>query len=281
MKRRIIVSLILVLFFLSGCNNKNTDNKGKIETELDYISTKIFDLANVLNNISLESYELVPRKIEISEDNGGSSSSESEGSSGSSQGGEESEIISSTEMKSSSILDKDMEDSDIKWDEIKTKLELINNSWAIISLDLKEEKVADKDILAFNALLNKTIISVNNENKEETLENISNLYSYIPGFMVDIQGKNYNIIMKKTKNELLKAYVDVSKEKWESVYNYVNNAQNHFNTMLDNREEIKNKEFKITKIQNLIQILKESVEAKDTKVFLLHYKLLIENMNTM
>lgn len=281
MKRRIIVSLILVLFFLSGCNNKNTDNKGKIETELDYISTKIFDLANVLNNISLESYELVPRKIEISEDNGGSSSSESEGSSGSSQGGEESEIISSTEMKSSSILDKDMEDSDIKWDEIKTKLELINNSWAIISLDLKEEKVADKDILAFNALLNKTIISVNNENKEETLENISNLYSYIPGFMVDIQGKNYNIIMKKTKNELLKAYVDVAKEKWESVYNYVNNAQNHFNTMLDNREEIKNKEFKITKIQNLIQILKESVEAKDTKVFLLHYKLLIENMNTM
>jgi len=281
LKRRIIVSLILVLFFLSGCNNKNTDNKGKIETELDYISTKIFDLANVLNNISLESYELVPRKIEISEDNGGSSSSESEGSSGSSQGGEESEIISSTEMKSSSILDKDMEDSDIKWDEIKTKLELINNSWAIISLDLKEEKVADKDILAFNALLNKTIISVNNENKEETLENISNLYSYIPGFMVDIQGKNYNIIMKKTKNELLKAYVDVAKEKWESVYNYVNNAQNHFNTMLDNREEIKNKEFKITKIQNLIQILKESVEAKDTKVFLLHYKLLIENMNTM
>lgn len=281
MKKNVLIFLIIILLSLTGCGQKKNNSKEKIEKELEYMSTQIFDLGNALNNITLDNYELVPKKIEISQENNGSDSSKSEGSSGSSQGGEKSEVIASTEMKNSSILGEDIQNPKIEWDKIKTEIELVNNTWTIVSLDLKNEKIADKDILEFNEILNKAIISIKNENKEETLENISKLYGYIPGFMSDIEGNNYNIIVKKTKNELLKAYTDVSKNNWDFVYNYINNAENFFNDIFAEEEEIKNKEFKIKKVQNLIQILKESVETKDIEVFLIHYKLLIENINTM
>jgi len=282
LKKRVLIFFTIVLVSLTGCSHKHSDNnKEKIATELDYMSTKIFDLANKLNDITLDNYELVPKKIEISEESQGSNSSESEGSSGSSQGGEKSEIIASTEMKNSSVLEKDIENPETEWDKIKTEIELVNSTWTIVSLDLKNEKIADKDIIEFNDILNKTIISIKEENKEEALENISNLYGYIPGFMSDIQGENDNVVVKKTKNELLKAYTNVSKNNWEPVYTHVNNAENYFNSLLNNKEEIKNKEFKIAKIQNLIQILKESIKEKNVEVFMLHYKLLIENMNTL
>lgn len=281
MKKNVLIFLIVILLSLTGCGQKKNNSKEKIATELEYMSTQIFDLANALNNITLDNYEIVPKKIEINQENNGSDSSKSEGSSGSSQGGEKSEVISSTEMKNSSILEKDIQNAEIEWDKIKTEIELVNNTWTIVSLDLKNKKIADKDILEFNEILNKAIISIKNENKEATLENISKLYEYIPGFMSDIEGNNYNIIVKKTKNELLKAYTDVSKNNWDFVYNYINNAENYFNDIFDEAEEIKNKEFKIKKVQNLIQILKESIETKDIAVFLIHYKLLIENINTM
>lgn len=86
MKKNILIFLAVILVSLAGCGQKKTNNKEKLATELDYISTKIFDLANELNDMSLDNYELVPKKIEISEENQGSNSSKSEGSSGSSQG---------------------------------------------------------------------------------------------------------------------------------------------------------------------------------------------------
>lgn len=280
--------MVMALVALSGCSNKNSneDNNEKIASELEYISSKIFDLSNKLNNISSENYELVPKEIELSseKENSGSSGEKGESSSEtsgeeSSKKGEEAETVTSTKMKTKNSLDTNNNDSEIDWQSIKTEIELINNIWSVINIDLAKEKVADNDIQEFNAKLNQTIISIKNEDKNTSLENISNLYSFIPTFMNYISINNSDRIVTSTKAELLKAYTAVSLKNWESVSTHVANAKNMFISILDENEEIKNNEFKIDKVRTLIQNLESSVKLEDEQLFLVHYKILIEQID--
>ena len=181
MKKIIYVLLIVLIFLLTGCSNKsNNDNQEKLISELDYFSTKIFDLSSEINNISLEEYTLIPKEIEINEESDSSSSSGSENSSNISQGGQESETITSTNMQDNSILNSNEE---IDWDKIKSDVEIINDNWINVSIDLKDNNVADNKITEFDKTLNKMIIAIKDENKEDTLKNVSELYSYIPAFI--------------------------------------------------------------------------------------------------
>ena len=63
------------------------------------------------------------------------------------------------EMKNTTILD--ISEDEIDWENIKMEIEIINNIWSVISIDLKNEKVADNEIEDFNNSLNQTIISIN------------------------------------------------------------------------------------------------------------------------
>ena len=49
--------------------------------------------------------------------------------------------------------------------------------------------------------------------------------------------------------------------------------------ILNNKEEIEGKEYKFDKIRMIIQKLEESIELEDSQLFLLQYKLLIEQLN--
>ena len=279
MKKIIYVLLIVLIFLLTGCSNKsNNDNQEKLISELDYFSTKIFDLSSEINNISLEEYTLIPKEIEINEESDSSSSSGSENSSNISQGGQESETITSTNMQDNSILNSNEE---IDWDKIKSDVEIINDNWINVSIDLKDNNVADNKITEFDKTLNKMIIAIKDENKEDTLKNVSELYSYIPAFMENISGAEYNKIIKETKSELLKAYVDVSNNNWTSVENYITIADNRFNDIWTDKQKIKGKEYKIEKVQLIIQKLSNSVKEQEQQLFFLDYKSLLENINTL
>lgn len=282
MKKKLCIFFIVALFILSGCNNKE-DNKSreKIEAELEYIDTKIFNLADKLNNVSLKKYEITSKETEMKKEENSEDEKESKESSEDSGKGEEDKNATTMEIEKTTILDGEINESEIDWQNMKTEIEIINNIWSVVSIDLRNEKVADNDIEEFNNILNQTMISIKNEDRKMSLQNISDLYAFIPNFMNYISIDNHKKTVKATKSELLKAYTVASLNEWEQVSTHVINAQNTFFTMSDNKESLENKEFKINKIERLIKNLDNSSKLKDLQVFLLHYKTLIENIDTI
>lgn len=284
MNKKLCVFLLIALFVLTGCKNKDSknNNQEKIEAELEYIDTKIFSLSDKLNNLYSKNYELISKKIEIKKED---ENSNSEGSEEGKNGGEESsnkeEETSSMEMDKTSILDSKNDESEIDWKDIKIEIEGINSLWSIISIDLKSEKVADNDIEEFNSALNETMLSIKDENKAETLKNVTKLYSFIPTFMNYISKKDYKTEIKKVKVELLRAYTEASLDNWDSVPMYITNAQNAFFNMQKDTKDIEEQRFKIDKVERLIQNLDNSSKVKELQVFLVHYKTVIENINTI
>ena len=290
LKSKICVLIIFICIFLTGCNNKvsNENNKEKLAIEIKYISSEIFDISNELNNISFENHELIPKEVEITT---GENKSESSSGQESSSGGEsnspessgdqgtenQSNKVTSTEMKETNSLNENT--TEIDWQTIKTKIESINSIWSVISVDLSKEKVADNDLQNFNNLLNQSIISIKNEDKILSLENISNLYSYISTFMNYASLQNKDKVILETKAEILQAYTFVLKDDWENVSKHIINANNSFANILNNKEEIEGQEYKFDKISMIIQKLEESMELEDSQLFLLQYKLLIEQLN--
>lgn len=292
--------LVICLFFLVGCsdNTSDTQSKEKLTSEIKYFSSHIAKLLNDLNNISLQNYELTSRKVNIDSSSNNSSSSEGSSSSGSSSnsGGQsqsgsgqgssqnndqsaESQSITVTDMQANSVLKTNTDD--INWDLVKTEIEQINTSWSVVMLDLQNANVSNTDIMAFSNLLDKTIISIKNEDKNTSLTNLTALYSYIPKFLNSVSMDKSLQNIETTKYNIFIAYTAVSQDDWNTANTNIANAESTFLSVLNDTDYSKNREFKINKTYVLLKDIQNSIVNKDKELFFLKYKNLMESLNTL
>lgn len=89
--KKVLLIIISIVFLLVGCGNKNENNseQEKVSSEIEYFSSQIAILLNNLNNISLDNYELVSEKINLSK----SETESKQSNSGNSQGEEKSRSV--------------------------------------------------------------------------------------------------------------------------------------------------------------------------------------------
>ena len=164
------------------------DTKDKVIEEIKYLDSKIIDMLNELNNIKLENYSVSSKQITTNikslqetgtdsegENTQGQGENSSQNSNGEKQSGKEKITVS--EMKKDFVITSDYED--VNWNEIKSSIELINDTWGVIAIDLYSLKVNNEDIIGFGNELNNTIISLENNSKEDTLKNLSKMYDYM------------------------------------------------------------------------------------------------------
>lgn len=291
-----VILILICLFLLVGCSNNSSEidkEKEKIDTEIEFFSSKIASLLNNLNNITLDNYELISQKIDMKDSStdsssSGQSQSSSQGtdsksseqsSQGESEGGDQGKSVTITEIQNSLILKTDNEDID--WDLIKSEIELLNTSWTIAMLDLSNSNVSNDDIIGFSNLLNQTIISVKNEDKPGTLNNLSNLYSYIPKFLVATSSEKYKQNIENTRYYVLTSYALVSLGDWNTAATNLANAENSFLSVLNDTEYTKNKEFKVNKTYMLLKELQNSITTNDKQLYFMKYKNLMESLNTL
>ena len=110
-----------------------------------------------------------------------SSSSSGQGSSSSSESsGDTQQNNTKYELNMSGILNQSNE---INWDEVKNEVENLYASIPTITMDLYKINLNQDDILAFNKEFDNLVLSIKDENKEETLKQLSKLYDYIPKFV--------------------------------------------------------------------------------------------------
>lgn len=289
-----VILCIISIFILTGCSNdaSTEDTKQKVAQELDYLDTKIISIINQLNNISLQNYEVTSKEVTLGQDESGSgdSSKTGEGSQSSEQkessnsqeqssGESQKSNITTTQMESNTILESDQ--NNIDWKTIKTEIEEISSTWGVILLDLSSLNVNNDDILGFSRTLDNSVLSIETENKIDTLKNLSSLYSYLPKYEQSISYSTSNQNVKQVKSNLLNAYSFVDQENWVEVGTNINECAKNFQNILNDVNFVKDNEYKVNKTYILLNELQNSLEYKDKKLFYIKYKNLLESINTL
>ena len=287
-----LISLIFIVFLLTGCSDsKDDDLKTKVVSELDYIDTITIGMLNKLNNISFENYSIISSQVQLSseeekaktgEESSQSSNKESGGqgsgdeanggsSSGNSQaGGDSKNTINSTNMVADTELNKNRDDID--WTEMKKEIEQLDESWAIIVLDLYTLNVKNDTILSFSDKINVAMVAVKSEDKEKTLTALADLYSSIPEFLTQIDADKNMQKIRQTQSYVIDAYVLASDMNNTEIDKNITQAITVYSEVMSDIDYTKDKTEKTNKVYVLLNELANSLTEKDSDVFYIKYK---------
>lgn len=307
----LIIFLILVISFVTyRVISANTDNnknkiKEKAESEERYLDENLIKIFNQMNNIQFENYKISISKVNTSntetsqsnqkneesgkgskETSGGKESEMSEDSKGekaNSQSSTESESDSSDMQKTYKLQEQGIliQSEDIDWTTIKTEIENIYLSLPTITLDLYQTNIKDQDILDFNTEYDKLTKIVQEQNKTETLKQLVKLYEIYVKFVEGTTDKQKEIILAKTKLNILKAYSQLDNGNWEEISNNIKSASDEYSKLMTTTNLKEEKQYTTNKIYIMINELKNATDIKDSKIFLIKYRNTLEEIRNM
>ena len=290
----IIIAVVLGVFLYTSVSKENTvSSEEKSLSEIEYLEKKLVTLLNQLNNIESRNYNLSVSKITEQEE---SSQSQSEDSSKKEDSGTESESNKNDQQGASNNEQSNVEDNEeytlkedgilnnngqIDWEDIKKEVENLYSQIPTITLDLYSLDVAKEDVLGFNQEIDNLTISVQEENKENTLSNLSKIYEFIPRFLEKITDNMTYKAVINTKNELFKAYSKLDSGNWDEISNDVTNTINIYSNNLINTNTDENKQYSINKIYIMLNELQNAVKLQDRAIFLIKYENVLEEVNNL
>lgn len=294
----ILILIVLVLGFVIYSNASKDDGNNqnqKAFSEIKYIESKLVELFNEMNKIESRNYNISIG--EISKETTQSSSGESSSSSGSGggKGGTSSGEGSSNSGDSGSSSNSEQDNKkfeleisgvltnkeDINWDYIKGEIENLYSSVSTITLDLLQINITQEEILAFNSQLDNLAIAIKDENKENTLSQMSTLYDTLTTITQKIQGEETYKILVEVKQNIFKAYSKLDTGNWDEIANDTKNAISSYSKLLTDTNINAQNQYIINKGYVLINELQNAVNLQDVSVFLIKYKYLLEELNSL
>ena len=296
-----VLSIAFILFKSYADSNKNEDEKEKTETEIQRIELSFVNMFNELNNIKFENYRINTSQInkedlkdnssssasETTPSSGGSSSSESSSSgeqgesqkeNGSSQSSEKSKENQNYEMKLSGVL---TENSDINWENLKNEVEILYSAIPSLTIDLYKININKEKITNFNQEYDNLMKAIKEENKQNALDALANLYNYLPDFIENSTDDTNKKILIRTKNNIFKAYSLLDKNDWNAITENVNLANQEFTKILTNSQSSNKNQYIINKAYVQINELQNSTQTKEKEIFLIKYKNLLEELENI
>ena len=298
-KRNTILCMfsLFILLSLTGCGNKkeNLLNE-KINSQIDYIDKYIVSMLNSFNNISYTNY-----KMEIKDENSFPVSKISQSESNkNNQGNTDNKLqtpdnqntpdanlqdkntdsnTSSIIMTPNSILLNKKEKTD--WDSLKFEIENIYSTWNTLFIDLNSNGIGNKETLEFSNILNNVTNDIKNENRSESLNNLSKLYSELVKYAKNSTDDNLRINLLETKSYILSTYTNVSNENWKDAKTNINLASEKYSNIINNIAKKENKQSSINKSYVYIKEAEKAIDIKDTDIFYIYYKLLMQELNNI
>ena len=296
-----VLSIAFILLKSYANINKNEDEKEKTETEIQRIELSFVNMFNELNNIKFENYRINTSQInkedlkdnssssasETTPSSGSSSSSESSSSgdqgesqkeNGSSQSSEESKENQNYEMKLSGVLTIN---SDINWENLKNEVEILYSAIPSLTIDLYKININKEKITNFNQEYDNLMKAIKEENKQNALDALANLYNYLPDFIENSTDDTNEKILIKTKNNVFKAYSLLDKNDWNAITENVNLANQEFTKILTNSQSSNKNQYIINKAYVQINELQNSTQTKEKEIFLIKYKNLLEELENI
>ena len=285
----VILFVAIILFILSGCqkNNIDTELSEKILNEIEYLDSKIVSMLNSINGISYQNYKVSTEKIELDKNSGGAgeqtSTSQKDGQKDKEEQGEsqsnseKKQTINKSEMQYSSLLNT--ESTETNWDLIKSDMEILHSTWNTIVIDLNKKTINEEDISSFGKELDSATISIKDENKEESLEKLAKMYSFLPKLLENNDETSKNI--KNVKMHVINAYSLAEKNNWNDISAEINQAIINFDAMMSNKQYIDQNTFNIEKTKVELKELQNAADLKDKQIFYIKYRNLMEQLGTL
>ena len=295
----VLVAIVVMVFigyiFFSLNSYSKTGNKDlaeKTQDEIRELENKIISMMNSLNNISFTNAVL---KQSIEEDkknndedknnetsentSGGSSSNESEKTSNDSSSSNSKTSTQEQikyEIEKSNILLTDF--SNVDWKYIKGEVESIYVLWSTLIIDLHELNVNNDDILNFSNSLDQVTISIKQENKLSSTNNLANLYSYIPAYVEQISKDENEKNVYYTKNCIINTYALIEQDNWTEMKNQTATAIEFFSKIMNDIGNGEKQNSKMMKIYVLLNELYSSMDLKDKELYYIKYRNTMEEL---
>lgn len=297
----LILVIVVLSFTVYATVSKDTDKieKEKRIAEFEYLESELVDIFNELNNIQMSNYNVSVNNItsQTKKEDEGKSNSDSEknqqggqqsGASGSNSQNENQSSNKSNDsetkqqkeysLKRNAILTNNEE---INWDDIKNKIEIVYSSIPTITLDLYKYNINQDDILNFNKEFDNLTVIIKQNNKQDSLIQLSKLYDFMPKFAQSIYDDDLRKTIIETKTNILKAYSKLDTDNWNDISNDIKKASNSYSKILTNPNIDQSKQYDISKIYVMINELQNAVQVQDKQIFLIKYKNIIEEMNVI
>lgn len=304
MKKQIIIGSIIlicivacVVFIISKNNSKDISLQAKTEDEIEHLEEKIVAMMNSLNKITLSNSVLVEEKTN---ENSQTSGNTKQSNDNSQEDGEESSSQSSDSSSSSGSSDSDSDKENttkgnskyeivndsilanqnqtVDWEYIKSSAETIHSSWATLTIDLHSLNVNNQDILNFSNVLDQVTLSVKQEDKTATLNNLASLYAFFPIYIKQISNDSEKINIDYTKTCVLNSYALVEQNKWDEMKLQVTNGINYFTNILNSVNDEKQNQNKLSKTYVLLNELNNSIDLKDKDLYMIKYRNVMEEL---
>ena len=291
-----IIMLVLSLTIYTNASKDNTKTqKEKAFSQIKYMEGKISNLLNSMNHIEARNYSVVTSEMSKatmgkSKSENSSSESGSGGQSASKEGGSSSEDSSEGSEKEDGQSNKKFElqlngvltnKEEINWDLIKNEIENLYTSLPAITIDLYQFNISQEDILGFNTQYDRLTTVVQTDNKEETLAELVKVYEYFPKFLRGSGQEELYTTLIETKANVLKGYTKLDAGNWKEIANDIKNAIDIYSKLLTTTEIDTKKQYNISKGYIMLNELQNAVSLKDSAVFLIKYKNLVEEFNNI
>jgi len=286
----IIIILSFTIYTNASKNNEN-DIREKSLSEIKYVESKLINLFNSLNNIEFENYKISSQEINSqknsdSSNSSSNSNSSNEGEGDSSSSGNNSESSNAPlgnnnkkySLTPSTVLSQN---SDINWDYIKKEAEEVSSAMPSITLDLYDISLNQSDILNFNKEYDNLLSSIKQEDKEKTMSSLNTLYSYIPKFIKNCNNDEQYKTIINTKQYILSAYSILDSEDWDKINAQIKLAVDTYSKLITDINLETEKQYNINKVYIMINDIQNSTTIKSKDIFLIKYKNIIEELNTI
>ena len=206
---------------------------------------------------------------------GGQGSSDSSGQQ--SQGGD-SQDNKKFELQSKGVLTNT---EDINWNSVKSEIETLYTSIPSITIDLYQLDINKEDVLAFNTEFDKLTNVAKDEKKEETLNELTKVYVYIPKFLNGSGQEELYTTIIDTKLNVFKAYAKLDGGNWQEISKDTKSAIDSFSRLLTNTNMDARKQYNVSKAYIMLNELQNAVNLQDPAVFLIKYRNLLEEINNI
>ena len=274
----LLLIIFLIIFFIFKSILKDDSNILilKIDQEINFIENKLIYMTNSINNVSFKFYNVQSSKIDNSNNKESNDGNESN-----SDVNNENKDNYKYELNLNSILNVN-NNNEIDWNYLKVNIEIIYSSWTNLILDLNSLNIENNEILEISNVINDIIVSIKEENKILVLRNISRLYSYIPKLKEKylLENEEKNVKLEYIKYYSLSSYCLLEEDNFEQININLSLAKNYFIELLNKIDKENDIIFqnKLSKNFILLNELINTVFLKDKGIFLLKYKLLMEDL---
>ena len=167
---------------------------------------------------------------------------------------------------------------EIDWTYMKTNVETIYTILPTFISDLNMLEINSDGISNFSNILDQTTLSIKNEDKFASINNLANLYAFLPNYRSQLSSDKQKINIDYTINFVLNGYAFLEQNNWDEVNMQLTSAINCYLTVMEKMDEDFIAQNRVSKAYILLNELKNCVSFQDKDLFYMKYYLLIEEL---